>query len=170
MPDAPAKNRTRAYGWGDTKSAAAAARGLSGKEYLTAMMQGTVPGAPMAATLDFRLAEVGDGRAVFVCTPAEFHYNPIGSVHGGLAATLIDSATGCAVHTTLPVGTGYVTVNFSVDLVRGIGDGAGELRCEGRVVRSGGRIAVADAELKGADGTLYARGTATCLILRPEKA
>lgn len=165
----PATTRTRSYGWGDTKSAAAGARGMSGKDYLTAIMNGTAPAAPMAETLAFHLAEVGDGRVVFACTPAEFHYNPIGSVHGGLAATLIDSATGCAVHTTLPAGTGYVTVNFSVDLVKAIGDAAGELRCEGRVVRSGGRIAVADAEVKGADGTLYARGTATCLIIRPEK-
>ena len=162
--------RTRTYAWGDTKSAAAGARRLSGKDYLTAIMRGEAPAAPMAATLDFQLAEVEDGRVVFVCTPSEFHYNPIGSVHGGLAATLIDSATGCAVHTTLPAGTGYVTVNFSVDLVKGIGDGVGVLRCEGRVVRAGGRIAVADAEVKGPDGTLYARGTATCLILRPEKA
>ena len=121
-------------------------------------------------TLGFGAIEVEEGRATFTVEPAEFHYNPIGSVHGGLAATLIDSATGCAVHTTLPAGTGYVTVNFSVDLVKGIGDGVGVLRCEGRVVRAGGRIAVADAEVRGPDGTLYARGTATCLILRPEKA
>ena len=161
--------RTRAYSWGDTKSAAAGAMKMSGKDYLTAIMNGTAPAAPMADTLDFRLAIVEDGRIVFVCTPSEFHYNPIGSVHGGLAATLIDSATGCAVHSTLPPGTGYVTVNFSVDLIKGIGDDSGELRCEGRIVRSGGRIAVADAEVKGADGTLYARGSATCLILRPEK-
>lgn len=169
MSDTPATSRSRSYAWGDTKSAAAGARNTSGKDYLTAIMEGRAPAAPMADTLDFRLAEVDDGRVVFVCTPSEFHYNPIGSVHGGLAATLIDSATGCAVHTTLPAGAGYVTINFSVDLIKGIGDNCGELRCEGRVVRSGGRVAVADAEVKGPDGTLYARGTATCLVMRPKK-
>jgi uncharacterized protein (TIGR00369 family) len=162
--------RRRSYTWGDTKSAAARARGMSGKDYLAAMMRGEVPGAPMAETLGFRLAEVGDGRVTFVCEPAEYHYNVAESVHGGLAATLIDSATGCAVHTTLPAGTGYTTVNLSVDLIKGIGAGVGTLRCEGWVVRAGGRIAVADAEVKGADGTLYARGSATCLVLRPDKS
>lgn len=169
MPDAPATPRTRSYAWRDAKSVAASARGMSGMDYLTAVMTGALPVAPIMETMGFRLTELGDGRAVFACAPAEYHYNALGGVHGGLAATLIDSATGCAVHTTLPAGTGYVTVNFSVDLVKGIGDGVGTLRCEGRVVRAGGRIAVADAELKGPDGTLYARGTATCLILRPEK-
>jgi uncharacterized protein (TIGR00369 family) len=142
---------------------------MSGRDYLTALMKGEVAGAPMAATLDFSLTEVDDGRVVFACTPSEFHYNPIGSVHGGLAGTLIDSATGCAVHTKLPAGTGYATINFSVDLIRAITDESGALQCEGRVVRFGGRIAVADADVKGPDGTLYARGSATCLILRPEK-
>ncbi|MCW5771236.1 MAG: PaaI family thioesterase [Rhodospirillaceae bacterium] len=162
-------DRSRLYRWGDTKAGAAAAQGMSGKDYLTGIMKGEIVAAPMAETLNFRLAEVEDGRVVFVCEPSEFHYNPIGSVHGGLAATLIDSATGCAVHTTLPAGVGYATVNFSVDLIKGITDAVGTLRCEGRIVRAGGRIAVADAELKGPDGTLYARGTATCLVMRPEK-
>jgi len=107
---------------------------------------------------------------VFECEPGEFVYNAIGSVHGGIPATLIDSAASCAVHTQLPAGTSYTTINLSLDMIKGITDQVGTLRCEGRVIRAGARIAVADAELKGADGTLYARGSATCLILRPAKS
>jgi uncharacterized protein (TIGR00369 family) len=161
------KPRNRSYSWGDPRAGAAAGRALSGRDYLEKMMRGEVPAAPIAHTLDFRLAEVGDGVAIFECDPGEFVYNPIGSVHGGLAATLIDSATGCAVHTQLPAGTFYTTVNLAVDFIKGISDASGTLRCAGRVVRAGQRIAVADAEVKGADGTLYARGSATCLIFRP---
>jgi len=169
MPHSSDEARTRRYGWSDPKIAAAAAQRMSGKDYLTAVMKGELPAGPIMDTLAFRLAEVGDGRCVFVCEPGEFVYNAIGSVHGGIPATLIDSAASCAVHTVLPVGTGYTTINLSLDMIKGITDGVGTLRCEGRVVRAGGRIAVADAELKDADGTLYARGTATCLILRPGK-
>ena len=170
MPHSPANDRTRTYAWSDPKIAAAAARKMSGQEYLAAVMRGTLPAGPIMETLGFRLVEVGDGRAVFACDPGEFVYNAIGSVHGGLAATLIDSAASCAVHTQLPAGTGYTTINLAVDYIKGISDSVSELHCAGRVVRAGGRIGVADAELIGPDGTLYARGSATCLILRPEKA
>lgn len=170
MPHSPDDSRTRRYGWTDPKPGAAAARGMSGKDYLTAIKKGEIAPAPMAETLAFRLAEVGDGRVVFLCEPGEYFYNPIGSVHGGLAATLIDSATGCAVHTQLPAGTGYTTVNLAVDFIKAISHRSGPLRCEGRVVRAGARIAVADADVRGADGTLYARGSATCLIVRPGKS
>jgi uncharacterized protein (TIGR00369 family) len=167
MPHSSDDSRTRRYSWSDPKTAAAAAQEMSGKDYLTAVLKGELPAGPIMDTLAFRLAEVGEGRAVFVCEPAEFVYNAIGSVHGGIPATLIDSAASCAVHTLLPAGTGYTTINLSLDMIKAITDAVGPLRCEGRVVRAGARIAVADADLKGADGTLYARGTATCLILRP---
>jgi len=170
MPHSQDESRTRRYGWSDPRIAVDALRQMSGKDYFTAIMGGSIPAPPIMDTLAFRLTEVGDGRIVFVCEPGEFLYNAIGSVHGGVPATLIDSAASCAVHTTLPVGTGYTTVNLAVDMIKGITATAGLLRCEGRVVRAGARIAVADAELKGADGTLYARGSATCLILRPAKA
>ncbi len=169
MPHSTDDTRTRRYGWSDPKAGAAAARRMSGRDYMTAMMKGEIPVGPIMDTLAFRLTEVGDGHAVFECEPGEFVYNAIGSVHGGIPATLIDSAASCAVHTKLPAGTGYTTINLSVDMIKGITDAVGKLRCEGRVVRAGNRIAVADAELKGADGTLYARGSVTCLILPPPK-
>ncbi len=150
--------------------AAEAARRLSGRDYLAAVVKGELPAGPIMDTLGFRLAEVGDGLAVFTCDPGEFVYNAIGSVHGGIAATLIDSAASCAVHTQLPAGTGYTTINLAIDMIKAITGTVGRLRCEGRVVRAGARIAVADAELTGSDGTLYARGSATCLILRPGKS
>jgi uncharacterized protein (TIGR00369 family) len=169
MPHAPDDTRSRRYSWSDPKTALEAARRMSGRDYLTAVMKGELPAGPIMDTLAFRFSEIGDGLAVFVCEPAEFVYNAIGSVHGGIPATLIDSAASCAVHTKLPAGTGYTTINLAVDMIKPITDAVGILRCEGRVVRAGNRIAVADAELKGADGTLYARGSVTCLILQPGK-
>ncbi|MBL8661713.1 MAG: PaaI family thioesterase [Candidatus Odyssella sp.] len=169
MPHSADDTRTRRYGWRDPRPGAAAAQRMSGLDYMTAMMKGEIAAGPIMDTLAFRLAAVGDGFAAFECEPKEFAYNALGSVHGGLPATLIDSAASCAVHTKLPAGTGYTTVNLAVDMIKPITEAAGTLRCEGRVVRAGNRIAVADAELKGADGTLYARGSATCLILPPPK-
>src|SRR6185295_4939079 len=99
--------RARTITWDDPLPAAASARGRSGLDYLHAIAAGDVPPPPIAVLLGFELVEVEEGRAVFAVTPQEFHYNPIGVVHGGLAATLLDSAMGCAVHSTLPAGTGY---------------------------------------------------------------
>src|SRR5690606_33755904 len=104
-------------------------------------------------------------RAVFVCEPGEFHYNPIGSIHGGLAATLLDSAMGCAVHSTLPAGVGYTTLEIKVNYMRPLRIERGEVRCEGRVIHRGGRTAVADGRVVDADGKAYAHATTTCLIL-----
>lgn len=169
MPHSKDDSRTRRYSWSDPRIAAAAAQRMSGMDYMTAVMKGELPAGPIMETLAFRLTQVGDGHVVFECEPAEFAYNAIGSVHGGIPATLIDSAASCAVHTKLPAGTGYTTINLAVDMIKAITDTVGTLRCEGRVVRAGNRIAVADAELKGTDGTLYARGSVTCLIIQPGK-
>ncbi len=170
MDESERAGRTRTYSWGDPRAGFAAGRLLSGRDYLEKILRGELPPAPMAQTLGFQVSEIGDGRIVFRCSPGEYLYNPLGSVHGGLVATLIDSATGCAVHSQLPAGIGYTTVNLAVDFIKAITDRAGTLLCEGRVVRGGARIAIADADVRGEDGTLYARGSATCLILRPETA
>ena len=123
---------------------------------------------PIARLLDFTLVEVSDGRAVFEVKPAEFHYNPTGQVHGGLAATVLDSALGCAVLSTLPVGVGYTTAELHVNLVRGITKDTPLLRCEATILHRGRTLCTSQATLKDEAGKLYAHGTSTCLVLVPQ--
>lgn len=134
--------------------------------FLKAMMSGEFPPAPIAQTLGFTLAEVEPGRAVFELQPDEFHYNPIGSVHGGVYATLLDSACGCAVHTTLALGEGYTSLDLTTKFLRSVTVDTGPLRCEGTVTHRGGRMALAEARLTDADDRLYAHATSSCMILR----
>jgi uncharacterized protein (TIGR00369 family) len=138
--------------------------GASGMELLTAMLEGRIPPAHIAHTLDFALVHVAFGEAIFQGRPGRAHYNPLGSVHGGWFATLLDSALGCAVHTTLPAGKGYTTLELKVNLVRALSDRVPLVRAEGRVVHGGKQVATADARLVGHDGKLYAHATTTCLI------
>ncbi|MGZ8361577.1 MAG: PaaI family thioesterase [Allosphingosinicella sp.] len=140
-------------------------QGLSGLEFLRAMIAGRLPAAPIAATMGFRLVEVEPGRAVFEGDPAPNLLNPLGAVHGGWALTLIDSATGCSLHTELEPGVGYTTVETKVNFVRPISPDGGPVRCEGRVLNRGRQIATADAQLRSADGKLLAHGTSTLMIL-----
>lgn len=135
-----------------------------GLEAMQAMLRGESPPAAIAMTLDFLLLEVGAGTAVFQGTPLERHYNPLGSVHGGWFATLLDSAMGCAVHTMMPPGRGYNTAELSVNIVRAITDKVPRVRAEGRVIHCGRQLATAEARLVGPDGRLYAHGTTTCLV------
>jgi uncharacterized protein (TIGR00369 family) len=159
--------RTRTYSWSDpTLDPVDLER--SGLDNLRALIAGERPRPPMANTLDFVLVEVGEGRAAFEVTPSEFHYNPIGSVHGGLALTLLDSAMGCAVHSTLPAGATYSTLEVKVNMTRVITATSGRLRCEGATIHVGRRTATAEGRLVDADGRLYAHGTTTCFIVRPE--
>ena len=138
---------------------------LSGLEFPHALMAGEVAAPPMAGTLGFKLAEIERGRALFVGTPSIDYYNPIGSVHGGWAATLLDSCMGCAVHSTLPAGVAYTTLEFKIDLLRAITVKTGEVTAEGNVVRVGKRVGLAEGVLRDANGEQLARGTTTCLIL-----
>jgi uncharacterized protein (TIGR00369 family) len=158
--------RTRTVSWEDPAPGAEAAGGMSGLEYLRAMMGGGLPGPPIARLIGFGFVEVEEGRVVFECEPAEYHYNPIGSVHGGLACTLFDSAMGCAVHTELPAGVGYTTVELKVNFLRPITTYTGRLVCEGRAIHVGGRIATAEARLVDESGKLYGHATTTCMIFR----
>jgi uncharacterized protein (TIGR00369 family) len=148
----------------DPVAAAAQVAQLDGLSALRAMMAGELPPPPIALLLGFELVEVDDGRTVFEVQPTEAHYNPIGTVHGGLAATLIDSATGCAVHSTLPAGVGYTSTDLQVRFVRAITRDTGPIRCEGTVVHRGRRIATAEARLTARE-RLLAHGTASTLIL-----
>lgn len=138
--------------------------GLSGLAMMQAMLRGGLPYPHICDTLDFILVEAGEGHAVFQGTPRLGHLNPMGTVHGGWYATLLDSAVGCAVHTTLPPGRGYTTAELSVNLVRGARLQAGPLRAEGRVLHSGRQLATAEGRLYGPDGKLYAHATTTCLV------
>ncbi|MEK8033420.1 PaaI family thioesterase [Ideonella sp. DXS29W] len=137
---------------------------LSGLQALQAMLAGELPYPHIAETLDFSLIEVELGKAIFQGTPQLKHYNPIGSVHGGWYATLLDSALGCAVHSTMPVGMGYTTAELSVNIVRAASARSGPLRAIGQVVHSGRQLATAEARIVGPDGKLYAHGTTTCLV------
>ncbi len=159
--------RTRTFTWEDPLSLAEAGRGLSGLEYLQKIIAGELPRPPISALMDFGLAELSEGRAVFTVEPAEYHYNPIGVVHGGLAATLLDSAMGCAVHSTLPAGVGYTTLEIKVNYVRPITAETGSVRCEAKVIYVGGRTATAEGRIMDGSGKLYAHATTTCMIFRP---
>jgi len=138
--------------------------GLDGLSLMQSMMRGELPYPPIAKTLDFMLIEVAKGRAVFQGTPRNEHLNPMGSVHGGWFATLLDSALGCAVHTMMPLGRGYTTAELGVNLVRAITPKVQRVRAEGQVVHCGRQLATATARLVGADGTLYAHASTTCLV------
>ena len=166
MGEASEGARTRTVSWEDPRALAEAARGLSGLEYLRKIASGELPRPPIGALMNFGLAELEEGRAVFTVEPAEYHYNPIGVVHGGLAATLLDSAMGCAVHSTLPAGAGYTTLEIKVNYVRALTAETGTVRCEARAVHIGGRTATAEGRVVDRDGKLYAHGTTTCILFR----
>lgn len=156
--------RSRTFTWSDPLTTASKGLAKSGLEFLLAIIAGEIAQPPMADTLGFRLAEATAGSAVFTITPAEYHYNPIGVVHGGLAATLLDSAMACAVQTTVPAGKGYTTLEIKVNLVRAITLKTGPMRAEGKVIHSGNRVGTAEGRLIDGDGRLYAHGTTTCMI------
>ena len=137
---------------------------MNGLEQMRAMLRGELPYASIAKTLDFLIVEADEGRAVFQGTPGPEHLNPMGSVHGGWFATLLDSALGCAVHTRMAPGRGYTTAELSLNLVKALTPKVQRVRAEGRVIHCGRQLATADARLFGPDGTLYAHATTTCLV------
>jgi uncharacterized protein (TIGR00369 family) len=138
--------------------------GLTGLQVFEAMLAGELPRAPIADTLDFALVDAAPGRAVFQGRPRFEHYNPLGGVHGGWFATLLDSAVGCAVHTTLPAGKLYTTAELKINIVRPLSDKVPLVRAVGTVIHAGSRMATADGRLTGPDGKLYAHASTTCFI------
>ena len=138
--------------------------GLSGVQVFEAMLAGRLPAPPIGQTLDFELVQVEPGMAVFQGRPGPAHYNPMGTVHGGWFATLLDSALGCAVHTTMPVGMAYTTAELGVNIVRAATTRTGPLRAIGQVLHTGRQLATAEARIVGPDGRLYAHATTTCLV------
>lgn len=136
----------------------------TGMEVMQAMLAGELPYPHIAETLDFALIEVEPGKAVFQGTPQLKHYNPLGTVHGGWYATLLDSAVGCAVHTMMPVGRAYTTAELSINIVRAASHKTGPLRAIGTVIHCGRQLATAEGRIVGPDGKLYAHATTTCLV------
>jgi uncharacterized protein (TIGR00369 family) len=139
---------------------------MSGLEHLEAIRDGQIPPPPIAELMGFELVEVGLGRATFAVVPGDQHYNPIGVVHGGLAATLLDSAMGCAVQSTLEAGTGYTTLDLNATFLRPMTSDTGKVVCEATVVHTGSRIATAEGRVISArTGKLIATGSCSCVIL-----
>jgi uncharacterized protein (TIGR00369 family) len=156
--------RERTITWSDPKHTADAASMMPGLAFLRGMRDGSIPPAPIGALVGLSIAEVDDGRVVMRLTPAEYHYNPIGTMHGGILATLLDSVMGCAVHTTLPAGRGYTSLEIKVNYVRAVTMNSGELSAEGNTVHVGRRSAVAEAKITDAKGRLCATASTTCLV------
>jgi uncharacterized protein (TIGR00369 family) len=165
---ADATDRTRTITWDDPYTIPRAAAGKTGLEILTEVFEGRLPPPPISVTMGFQGVEVARGRAVFEGDASEYLYNPIGVVHGGYAMTLLDSAMGCAIHSTLGVGELYTTLEVKVNFIRAITTETGRVRCEGTVVHRGGRIATAEGKVIAVEtGKLLAHGTTTCLVMRP---
>jgi uncharacterized protein (TIGR00369 family) len=159
--------RTRTFSWIDPAGVADAGLRSRGLEYLQGIVDGSVPPPPISRLLGFTIVEVEQGRALFAMEPAEWMYNPLGSVHGGIAATLLDSCMGCAVHTTLEAGVGFTTTDLQVRYIRAMSDTTGRVLAEGRVVHGGRRTATAEGRLFAeSDEKLIAHGTTGCVLLR----
>jgi uncharacterized protein (TIGR00369 family) len=141
-------------------------RPLSGLEYMRQLLAGEREPSGMARLMNMRLVGVEEGRAVFAVEPDERHYNGLGIAHGGLAATLLDSALGCAINTVMPAGRVFTTLEMKVNYVRPMRRETGEVRCEAEVLHAGGRVATAEGRITDASGKLYAHGTATCMLFR----
>ena len=164
--DSAAASRSRTLTWQDPLASAAVGAEMAGLDYVRAIQSGDIPPPPIAVVMNFAIAELEEGRAVFEGEPGEEHYNPIGVVHGGYASTILDSALGCSVHTTLPAGVGYTSQTLEVKYLRPISRDTGVVRCEADVVHRGRKNATSEAKLFAKEsGKLLATGTSTCLIL-----
>ena len=152
------------YSFSDPSSTAAMAMATDGLTFMRGVRDGLFPSPPIAVTMDFTIVEIDEGRVIFGATPARWQYNPIGSVHGGVLSTLLDTAAGCAVHTTLPVGRAYTSLDLSVKFLRAVTVATGPITALGTVVTAGRRTALAEARLTDSTGRLLAHATSTCLL------
>jgi uncharacterized protein (TIGR00369 family) len=156
--------RSRTFSWADPAASASLVGAGSGLDLLQAMIDGEIPPPPVMHMLGMEEMEAEHGRVTVHLTPQEFHYNPLGSVHGGVLATVLDTAAGCAVHSTLPPGVGYTSVDLNTKYLRPVTIDSGRLRCEGTVLSTGRRTALAEARITDASGKLVAHATSTCLL------
>jgi uncharacterized protein (TIGR00369 family) len=150
--------------WEDPAALGKAALSMAGTAFLRAIAERGLPPPPIASLMGFDIDEVGEGRVVFAVVPQEYHYNPIGMVHGGLAATLLDSAMGCAIHSLLPEGRAYTTLELKVNYIRALTRDTGRVQAIGKVIHLGGKVATAEGTVIDGTGKLYAHGTTTCLL------
>jgi uncharacterized protein (TIGR00369 family) len=158
------ESRSRTFSWVDPAASAAHLGRRGGLETLQAMINSEIPPPPAMQMLGMNGMEADEGRVTVYMTPREFHYNPLGSVHGGVLATLLDTAAACAVHSTLPAGVGFTSADLNVKFIRPVTVDSGLLRCEGVVLSRGRRTALAEARLTDATGRLAAHATSTCLL------
>ena len=158
--------RTRTYSWSDPAEHAKAAAHMSKREFFEAMRDGKLPHPPVAAMMGMRIVEVGEGWIVWAMEPEEYHYNPLSMVHGGVIATLLDSAMACAILTLLPQDASAPTLELKTNYIRAMTHDTGPVRCEGKVIHCGRQTAVAEGRVVDATGKLFAHATTTCLIVR----
>jgi len=161
--------RSRTFTWEDPAIGFGKALQMSGLEYIQAMKDGKLPGPPIMLALDFKLKSIEKGNAVFSFNPFEFHYNPIGCVHGGVITTVLDSAMGCAIHSMLPAGKAYTTLELKVNFLKAINKDSGELLATGKIIHSGNKTALVEAQMTDDKGKIYAHSLSTCLIFSTEK-
>lgn len=160
------KQRQRIYSWGNPLEGVELSKELSGLEYLRAIKTGEAPASPLINTLDFSLGELEAGKASFQFEPQEFHYNPNGSVHGGVITAILDSAMGCTLHSLLPKGTVYTTLELKVNFLKRVHDKSGVLTATGKMIHLGNSTALVEAELTDESGKKYAYAVSTCMLLK----
>jgi uncharacterized protein (TIGR00369 family) len=162
--------RSRTIQWQDPMEGAGKAMQMSGLEYLQAMGAGEIPMPPILHTLDMKVVSAEKGQVIFSFVPQEFHYNPIGTVHGGVISAILDSAMGCTLQSILPAGSSYTTLELKVNFLKAITVKSGELKAVGKIINSGSRTALVEAQLVDADNKLYAYSVSTCMILKHDAA
>jgi len=162
--------RSKTIHWQDPMEGASKAMHMSGLEYLQAMGNGTLPYPPIIHTLDFQMVSAERGQVIFSFHPQEFHYNPIGSVHGGVITAILDSAMGCTVQSILPAGSGYTTLELKVNFLRAVNTKSGVLKAIGKIIHSGSRTALVEAQLLDDNGKIFSHAVSTCMILKHETA
>ncbi|WP_433295061.1 PaaI family thioesterase [Actinoplanes sp. CA-030573] len=158
------QERTRTFGWTDPAVHASLIGRRSGLDVLQAMARGELPAPPIMHLIDVASFEVEEGSVTVRLDPQEFHYNPLGSMHGGVISTLLDTAAACSVHSTLPVGVGYTSLDLTVKFLRPVTTATGRIACTGRVLQRGRRTALAEASLTDGQGRLLAHATSSCLL------
>ncbi|WP_298732530.1 PaaI family thioesterase [uncultured Chitinophaga sp.] len=160
-----ATNRIRTHDWANPLETAEKAKTLAGIDFLNATLNKEIPYPPIASTLDFTPLSAEQGKVRFEFIPQEFHYNPIGTVHGGVICTVLDTVMGCAVHSTLPQGVAYTTLELKVNFIKGVTIKSGKMIAEGRLIHAGRSTALVEGDLRSENGILYAHGVSTCMIL-----